>query len=124
MPAGRPRKFESPEAMQAAVDEYFEIEERPTVTGLALHMGLYRQSLINYGERDEFVDTVKAAKARIQSHIEQLLLYEGNAAGKIFNMKNNFGWKDQHDIEIGGTLDVSGVPQMDASDWEDKHGSG
>ncbi len=78
------------------------IGQRLTVTGLALALGFTsRQALLNYEQgRGEgmFVDTVKKAKSKVERYIEQRL-YENNPAGCIFNLKNNFGWKDKNETE-------------------------
>lgn len=106
MPAGRPLQFETPEVMQEAIDAYFtdcELKEQPpTVTGLALALDLTREGLVTYEGRDAFSDTVKRAKLRVQSTIEAGLLKGYNATGAIFNLKNNFGWKDKQEQEISG----------------------
>lgn len=117
MPAGRPVKWKTPEGMRVAIDEYFddcesgqlvgdEIKPKhPTVTGLALWLNLTRQGLLEYCEKtDEFSDTIKKAKARVEAYIEQRL-YDSNATGCIFNLKNNFGWRDAQDINHGGQKD-------------------
>lgn len=128
MPAGRPPKHNSPEEMQRIIDLYFlacksnqpESEEMledlsdedmliinsiddifPTVTGLALALDLTRQGLIEYGEKDIFSDTIRKAKTRIESAIEQRLFYN-NPTGSIFNLKNNFGWRDKSEKEVSG----------------------
>ena len=129
MGAGRPLKYKSPAEMQEAVDRYFlgcklkgqcingethftdeQLElisnteyTRPTVTGLALALDLTRQSLIDYEGREEFLDTIKKAKARVEEFVEQRL-YDPNATGCIFNLKNNFGWKDKQELEHSGSL--------------------
>ena len=128
MPAGRPPKYETPEQMQNIVDLYFlackahqtgnaellvdlsvedlwivnEIDDEiPTVAGLAYTLNLTRQGLIEYSEKDDFSDTVKRAKLRIEKSLEQRLA-GGAPAGTIFNLKNNFGWKDKQEQEISG----------------------
>lgn len=114
MPAGRPLKFATPQDMQSAVDAYFASRDennRPTVTGLALALGFCdRSSLIDYEERDQFFHTIKAAKARVQEFIENRL-YDPNATGCIFNLKNNFGWRDKSEQELtgadGGPVELS-----------------
>lgn len=106
MPAGRPPKYKSPEEMQEAIDNYFETEDIVTVTGLAYVLDLSRQGLCEYERKDEFSDTVKKAKQRVEIAIEKRLA--GNAvAGSIFNLKNNFGWKDKQETEISGGFNVS-----------------
>ncbi len=97
----RPPVYETPEEMQAIIDQYFDDcfqnrlslnkgeplddsrvtdDEYPAVSGLAYAIGLTRQSLINYEHKDEFLDTVKSAKARIEAILEQRLYYP-NATG-------------------------------------------
>lgn len=121
---GRPRKYKTPEEMQKAIDEYFDycdnrvkqvyspkaeavievIEPAPyTMSGLARRLGMNRTGLIEYRDRDEFSDTIKAARERVHEDVEQRLM-ERNATGAIFNLKNNFDWKDktEQDITSGG----------------------
>lgn len=77
-------------------------QQKPyTITGLAQFLGTSRETLIEYQEREEFVDTIKAAKLRCEGYME-LALLEGNATGPIFNLKNNYGWKDKTEQENTG----------------------
>ena len=94
-PGGRPRKYQSVEQLQAAIDSYFESTEKVTITGLALHMGFNsRQALSNYeGYSEEFHDAIKRAKSRVEMYYEEHLV-ESNAAGAIFALKN-YGWSDK-----------------------------
>jgi hypothetical protein len=111
---GRPRKFKTPEDMQTAIIDYFKhcaaIKEYPTVTGLAFHIGLTRQSLLDYQNEHStdnpgFLDTVKMAKEFIFSRYEQLLLQKDRPAGVIFALKNNFGWRDISELKHSGSVD-------------------
>lgn len=107
MAGGRPVKYKTPEEMQVLIDAYFERCEStygtenpiyPTVTGLAIALDLTRTGLLEYCDKStEFSNTIKAGKARVEHFIEQRL-YSGQATGCIFNLKNNFGWKDSQDI--------------------------
>jgi len=65
-----------------------------TITGLALALDTSRETLLEYQEREEFVDAIKRAKLRCQNFTE-LKLYGPNATGPIFSLKNNYGWKDE-----------------------------
>lgn len=100
---GRPLKYESAEEMQKAIEKYFvdcDEKEKPyTVSGLAVALDTNRQTLINYEEKDEFFDTIKKAKAKIEAYNEEML-YNKNipTTGVIFNLKNNYGWQDKQDI--------------------------
>jgi hypothetical protein len=97
MPAGRPLKFQSVDELQNKIDNYFaacELEKKHvTITGLALALGTYRQTLCNYEVQPEYVDTVKTAKLRVENYAENRL-YEGAPTGPIFALKN-FGWSDR-----------------------------
>lgn len=103
--AGRPPMISSPEEMQEKIDQYFkecDKKKRPyTVPGLALALGFStRQSLLDYAEKDEFVDTIKKAKLKIEAQRNDALIKgSGSPAGMIFDLKNNFGWKDKQEIE-------------------------
>lgn len=102
--AGRPLKFKTKEEMQEKINQYFEEckeEKRPiTFTGLAYSIGLSRQSLLNYKERDEFFDTIKKAKDYVEMTLEERLIgTSGVATGIIFNLKNNYDWKDKQEID-------------------------
>ena len=104
-PVGRPRVFKSPDEMQIAIDSYFAENNKPTVCGLALHLGfISRQSFFDYeGYGKEFSDTIKKAKARIEQALESHL-YGNSVTGTIFNLKNNFGWHDKQELEHSGEL--------------------
>lgn len=104
MTAGRPLKFATPEEMQTRIDDYFimcEREKKPiSITGLAIHLDCYRETLSNYMERDEFFDTVKKAKQRVENFYEERLTLP-NVAGVVFALKN-FDWTDKQDLNLGG----------------------
>lgn len=70
-----------------------------TVTGLALHLDTSRETLVNYEEKAEYFDTIKRAKDKIQNYLE-LNLNSPSPTGTIFNLKNNYGWKDKTESEI------------------------
>ena len=126
-PVGRPLKYKSVEEMQSVIDEYFNFcdnriqqvwspkseatieiidPEAYTMSGLALALGFEsRQSLLNYAEKDEFLDTIKRARMKVESDVERRSIEKGNA-GTIFNLKNNCGWKDKREEEITGNLEI------------------
>jgi hypothetical protein len=113
--AGRPKKYERVEDMEKAINEYFnqcDINKEPyTMTGLALSLGfLDRKSLIDYCDyTDEddvaFLHSIKRAKMICEQNVEKgLLSGKYNPTGAIFNLKNNYGWKDKQEIEQNGEM--------------------
>jgi len=70
-----------------------------TMSGLARAIGLSRQALLNYSERDEYMDTIKDSRFRVEEYNENQLHEGRNAAGVIFNLKNNFGWVDKSEVD-------------------------
>lgn len=71
-----------------------------TITGLANALELTRQGLLDYENRDEFADTIKRAKGLVEQYAEEQLFMQKNATGAIFNLKNNYGWKDKTEQEL------------------------
>lgn len=96
---GRPPKWQTPQALQAEIDAYFEStpEEEWTITGLALALNTYRDVLMDYQEKDEFSNTVKRAKLKVQYAYEKDLRKKGRS-GDIFALKN-FGWTDKQEFD-------------------------
>ncbi len=102
---GRPAKYNNKEELQNKIDNYFkqcDNENEPyTVTGLGLALDMSRQDLINYSNKEEFFDTIKKAKQKVENYLEKRLIKDSSATGIIFNLKNNYGWKDkQENINI------------------------
>lgn len=125
---GRPLKFKSTGELQVAIDSYFDAcdphlesrlvesginergetifaqrkimtEQRPyTVSGLARALGITRDTLLNYSERPEFLDTVESAKERCHEYAENQL-FGKSATGASFSLKNNWGWKERQEID-------------------------
>ena len=110
--AGQPMAFKTVEELEEKVDSFFTSddayiinfkegeEERifaPTISGLALHLGVDRRTIVNYSNKEQYFPTIKKARARIESHLEKKL-YGNNVTGLIFNLKNNFDWKDKSEV--------------------------
>ncbi len=81
------------------------IQVRPyTVGGLAVALNCSRNTLCEYGngegDRKEFQDTIKEAKAKIEGYAEEALYTGKNQAGAIFVMKNCYGWKDKTEMDL------------------------
>jgi hypothetical protein len=105
MKVGRPMKFESPEKLQELIDAYFkecdETNQIYTVVGLAMALDTDRQTLINYTNREEYFDTIKKAKQKIENQmVNRALTGVYNPTVSIFLMKNNFGYVDKTEQEV------------------------
>ena len=97
-------KYKTQEQLQKGIDAYFkecDEKEKPyTMSGLALSLGIDRVTLIRYGDKDLFATQIKEAKDRVQAQLEEnALMGKGNATFTIFNLKNNYGWKDNLEID-------------------------
>lgn len=125
MAGGRPPIFETPEAMQKAIDEYFHPEwsEQPikkvTISGLAYHLGFEsRQSFYDYEEREEFSYIVKRARIRVEMNYEERLA-ENSCTGAIFALKN-MGWKDKTEVDATVRTEPPQPININGQPWEPK----
>jgi hypothetical protein len=74
-------------------------KQRPyTISGLALALNTTRETLLDYQAKKTYSDTIKAAKARCEAYVEERL-FDSNAAGVIFNLKNNYQWVDKQEVD-------------------------
>lgn len=101
---GRPRAFKNVEEVEEKINAYFnycEEKEKPyTMSGLAYYLEISRQTLINYSNKDEYFDTIKKARDRVQMQLEEnALSNKANPTFTIFNLKNNFDWKDKVEVK-------------------------
>lgn len=131
---GRPPMYKTKEEIQEKIDAYFKdcegellldaegnpmldkygnavrVGVRPlTITGLALALGFNtRQSLLNYQGKEEFVDTILRAKAKIEQYAEERLFDKDGSNGAKFSLANNFeGWKEKQSIEADVNTEVT-----------------
>ena len=104
MAGGQPMKYKTVEELEAAIDNYFAVdaffegEYLPTMSGLAISLDIDRKTLLNYGKKEEYFPSVKRAKSKVETFLEQRL-YGNTVTGVIFNLKNNFGWTDKQEIQ-------------------------
>lgn len=98
---GRPPKFDTPEQMETAIDEY--IANTPTalvtLTGLCMWLGFAsRQSLHDYKKKPGFTYPVLKGLMAVENSYE-VTLRTISAPGSIFALKN-MGWKDKTETEV------------------------
>ena len=115
---GRPPKYKTAEDMQIGIDEYFvdcDTNDKPyTVAGLAYFLGFQdRHSISEYAEKDKFTATIKRAKLKIEmQRSESLVKGVGNVTGMIFDLKNNYGWRDKTEIDNTSSDGSMSPPQV------------
>lgn len=132
-PTGRPPLFDSEEALNDKVKEYFEyikgektmvgegdnkledwvrLPENATITGLALYLGFEsRQSFYDYEKNELFSYTIKRARLKIECEYEKKLSSQA-CTGSIFALKN-MGWKDKSETELSGELGIKQITGME-----------
>lgn len=132
---GRPPLYETPEALEQAIHDYFNPEEvvelrtdagiqkviegrkpreKVTITGLAYYLGFEsRQSFYDYEEKPEFSYIIKKARLRVEMGYEENL-QGNNVAGSIFALKN-MGWKDKTEQEHSGSLTIQQITGMNVT---------
>lgn len=109
---GRPLAFKSVEELECKVNAFFSSDDAhvinytdgqeqktfaPTISGLAVYLGVDRKTIVNYSNKEEYFPTIKKARAKIEAHLEKRL-FGNNVTGTIFNLKNNFDWKDKSEV--------------------------
>ena len=80
-----------------------------TITGLALALGFStRQALLNYQDKEVFVDTVLRAKAKVEQYAEERLYDKDGANGAKFSLANNFkGWAEKQQVDANVNSEVT-----------------
>jgi len=132
-PGGRPLKYQTVAELDLAIQLYFDkcdphiethliangisgkgetmfeerkvlTDQRPyTMSGLARALGISRQTLLDYSERPEFLDSIQAAKDKCQEYAESQL-FGPYANGAKFSLTNNYkgkyqDWSDKHEVD-------------------------
>ena len=114
-------RYETVEAFDAAIDEYFEsckghyledahgekikdkngfpikVDERPpTMTGLALHLGFAsRRGMLEYKYKKAFLPSYSRARALCEKYAEERLYDREGNRGAQFALEYAFGWKKE-----------------------------
>lgn len=127
---GRPLLFKTPEDLQKAIDGYFkECKEHkktvinregdklivedpliPTIAGLAYHLGVDRQTIYNYQEREKFFDSIKKARDFIMAQMETKLMNLNERMTGVIFLAKNYGYTDKQEFEHSGNIKIIEVP--------------
>jgi hypothetical protein len=113
---GRPPKYETAEEVRVKCVEYFEscieLDEKITITGLALFLGFCsRKSLYEYEKKQEFRYIIKNAMLVVENS------YESKGTNfDIFALKN-MGWTDKQEIDMKADVKQN----IDPINWIEKN---
>ena len=74
--------------------------ERPSIFRLCRHCNITNETLLQYHKLEGFTEAINYAKKVIEEfHVDMLADKNKATAGVMFQLKNNFGWKDATQIE-------------------------
>lgn len=129
---GRPPCFDSVEAMNAEIEDYFAScmtgifdeqgvctglrwTRKPTIGGLAIHLGVSRDTIWRYSKSDQFSDSIKKAKEIITNFAEEMLIEGKNPVGAINTLVNlHVGWvADEKTIKVEPVVPQVGAQSPD-----------
>lgn len=71
----------------------------PSILWLCEYLWIHRSTLIEMESLQEFSNTIKEAKQRIEKYNSEQLYRKEQVTGIIFNLKNNFWWVDKQEID-------------------------
>lgn len=98
----------------------------PTMAGLARHLGVVRNTLLNYSERDEFAPLLAHAKNRVAEWWEEGLAAREVSNGARFALEVNFGYgREDQEGGTGAAFTQNVIPPATSEDlkaipkWEE-----
>ena len=108
--------------LQERIDEYFkwaDSNNKPySIARLAWYLGVTRQTIYNYEEKDLYGDVIKRARDFILAYLEEKLIEEGKA-GQIFLAKN-YGYTDRQEIISNNTNFNANAKEEDIEEYLNK----
>jgi hypothetical protein len=126
MPRGV-RVFDSVQEFDQAVLSFFQSvdtkTQRVTLLDLAEHLDVPDRTMRHYGTKPGYGEIYERARQKIENQRNHML-FDGKipTAGVIFDLINNYGWKQPNQIEHSGAIAVahSHVP-LDVQNELDAH---
>lgn len=131
MKLGRPRKYKTEAALRKAAERYLssisktvatgEMNEDgeelfvtqyirpPTVSGLCKALCIDRSTWNNYcdpEEHPEFKDVTQAIRGELEVYLEEQLLTRDKVQGIIFNLQNNYEWRQKDDVQTEVNVNI------------------
>lgn len=96
---------------------YTEFVLPPSLTDLCLHLGITRQTWLNYRRREDLRPVVDRTKARVKSYlVRESLTRTKGLQGVLFNLQNNFGDDEREERREVSEFDLSQM--TDEELWE------
>ena len=115
--------FNNPEELKEKILAYFDglrkdpdgdLIQPPTLSGLALHLGVTRRTLANYiadAEREDgqkpnkkrsaqCAHLIMLAKAQMEQYLEEQLLMRSKTHGVEFALQNGYGWGQKQTVDV------------------------
>ena len=84
--------------------EVLEYVVPPTVGGLCEALGIHRSTWAEWcdpNKHPEYSDTTTHARGRMRTWCEEQLLIRKDVKGIIFNLQNNYDYKERHEVDLG-----------------------
>lgn len=111
----RPLKY-SPEELYEEATKYFKkcdetiisldkstlktITKPKTLSWLCLWLKVNKDYISEKAKDERFSETIKQIRLEVENNIEEWILqWSYNATSWIFNLKNNFNWKDKSEVD-------------------------
>lgn len=82
--------------------------EEPSIAALRLFIGVSKSTWAGYADDPEMTGVVAGVRDRMEARLEELLTTKNSVQGVVFNLKNNYGWKDKQEItqtSVGMTME-------------------
>lgn len=84
----------------------------PSILWLCEYLDIVRNTLSDYESKPDYSDTIKKAKTRIEKYNAEQLYRKEQVTGIIFNLKNNFDWKDKTESEVKMTAQINNLSDL------------
>lgn len=131
-PVGRPAKYKTPKELQLKCDEYFNTNEIPTLSGLALHLdfadyrsileyeGVRHKSRVLGGYKKDFAHIISRARLKVLNYLEKAVMRDkGSQMGGIHRLKvMKYDAPQQVDISGKSLVSAMAVALKAAKDAE------
>lgn len=84
----------------------------PSILWLCEYLDIVRNTLSDYESKPDYSDTIKEAKQRIEKYNAEQLYRKEQVTGIIFNLKNNFDWKDKSEVDQNIKAEINNLSDL------------